>query len=67
MNSDVEEMVEVTLTDLLGKTVRKETIPVRNGVNKMVFERESLITGIYFVTVKASGKVYQRRLIIEQK
>jgi hypothetical protein len=62
-----DEVVEVSITDLLGKTLRKELIPVRAGVNKMVFEKESLITGIYFVTVKASDKIYQRRLVIEQK
>lgn len=67
LTSENEEVVEVTISDLLGKGIRIEMIPVRAGVNKMVFERETLISGIYFVTVKASEKVYQRRLIIEQK
>lgn len=67
LNSESDDVIEVSISDLLGKTIRKEMIPVRNGLNKMVFERESLITGIYFVTVKAAEKIYQRRLIIEQK
>lgn len=67
LSSDNEEVVEVSIADLLGKTIRTELIPVRTGINKMVFERESMISGIYFVTVKAADKVYQRRLIIDQK
>lgn len=67
LNSDYDELIEVSITDMLGKTIRKELIPVRTGINKMVFQRESLIPGIYFVSVKASEKVFQRRLIFEQK
>lgn len=67
LNSERDELIEVSISDILGKAFRNEIIPVRTGINQMVFERESLSSGIYFVSVKTSGRTYQRRLIIDQK
>jgi hypothetical protein len=67
LNSERDELIQVSITDILGKAFRNEIIPVRTGINQMVFERESLSSGIYFVSVKTSGRTYQRRLVIDQK
>jgi hypothetical protein len=64
LRSITDQQAKVMFYDLLGKTIRKEIIPVKSGMNKIKFERESLIPGIYFITVHTVSGMHQHRLVI---
>ncbi len=55
---------QVTVTDMLGKTVYTTKID-QNGTNQLIRPNTTLAAGIYVVTVQTSDKVYQQRLSVK--
>ena len=55
---------QVTITDMLGKTVYTTKIE-QNGTNQTIRPNTTLAAGMYIVTVQTNEKVYQQRLSVK--
>jgi protocatechuate 3,4-dioxygenase beta subunit len=50
-----DELIEVVLTDAVGKVVAKQQNDVKSGANTITVQTQHLAAGSYFVTVHANG------------
>jgi hypothetical protein len=64
LSSKISGMAEIFITDLIGRTMMRETRELNLGSNKLNFNAEQLAKGVYYlsvITTKGTGSV---RLII---
>jgi len=59
---NVTQPVTITITDVLGKTVSEETIPVYQ--NQLQWSRQSLGSGLYLLTISNSNQTSTHRILI---
>ena len=58
--------VKVTLTDVSGKLIKElYSDKLKQGINELTFNKNTLATGIYFVTVKGDNINTSQKIIIE--
>ena len=63
-----DNLVEFSVKNLLGKTVYFEKIDARRGLNSFFFDKDDLIKGMYFYTIRIENQYDQfvsKRLIID--
>jgi len=56
----------ITVFDLLGERIWKETMAGRAGVNKVNFDGSSLGEGIYLYQVEAAGQTFTGRMVVHR-
>ena len=59
--------IDFTVSDLLGKTVYKESLEGVQGENKLVFANDGLFPGIYLYQLKQSDQIVTGRMIISRQ
>ena len=57
---------ELTLTNVLGRTVMQNTINLDNGINTFSADVSHLNTGIYLYTIREEGKTFSGRFSISR-
>ena len=57
-------LIEVSLVDLYGRTVKEELIELEDGFNKFSYQTNGLAQGNYFVRLKFDGKTEVQKLLI---
>ena len=59
--------IDFTVSDLLGKTVYKESLMGVKGENKLVFANDGLFPGIYLYQLKQSDQIVTGKMIISRQ
>ena len=62
--SNKNQFVELTVKNLLGKTVYHERVDTKIGVNSISFNREDLTNGMYIYSLQTETEVVSKRLVI---
>ena len=64
IESSIDRKVEVSLRDLFGQTVKKQSVIAYSGTNSLSLpETGSLPAGIYILEVRNSDKVLTQKVI----
>ena len=63
--SSQDQHIEFTVKNLLGKTLYKEGINVKTGVNTINFERNDISKGMYIYSLQSESEVVSKRLVIQ--
>lgn len=62
LNNFYEPIIEIKITDVTGKTIREESLTVRNG--KTQIETSEFSNGVYILQLISKNQIAQKRLII---
>ncbi len=62
--SSIEQIVEFTVKNLLGKTVYGEKINAKVGYNTIPFNRNNIAKGMYIYSLQTDTELISKRLII---
>jgi hypothetical protein len=57
---------EITLTDVPGKIVYTKTMMAVEGKNLVTLDLKEINSGLYVITLKLSGAIYQRKIVIDK-
>lgn len=63
--STIEQVVEFSVKNILGKTVYLEKIEAQPGSNSILFNRNNLPQGMYIYSVQTENEIVSKRLIIK--
>jgi len=63
--SSKNQLVEFSVKNLLGKKIYSQHIEAKIGLNKIAFEKNSLIKGMYIYTLQSGIEIASKRLVIK--
>lgn len=63
-HSTLEQKVEFTVKNLLGKTVYREIINTKIGYNTILFNRSDIIKGMYIYSLQTDSELISKMMII---
>jgi len=66
LGADKSSKVQLSVMDILGKTVMDEDFYLKTGLNKKEINLEGLQEGIYLVKFQDTDKVYTRKIIVNK-
>jgi len=61
-----QKMVQISLVDLLGKTVLENTFTFDQGLIKKTINLDHLNNGLYLIKLESEGKMYTEKLVIDK-
>jgi len=64
-DSKVNQVIEFSVKNLLGKTVYYIRIDAKKGLNSIRFERNDIAKGMYIYTLQSEYEVVSKRLVIQ--
>ncbi|REE82911.1 putative secreted protein (Por secretion system target) [Lutibacter oceani] len=62
--STKEQLVEITVKNLIGKTVYGTRINAKIGINSIPFNRDDLTNGMYIYSLQSDTEIVSKRLVI---
>ncbi len=62
--SSIEQIVEFTVKNLLGKTVYSETFNAKIGYNAIPFSRNDITKGMYIYSLQTDTELMSKRMVI---
>ena len=63
--SSLDASVLLTVTNVLGKTVFKNTYKTKKGKNSIPFYKNNLTTGMYIYSIQSSNSTISKRFVIK--
>lgn len=63
--SSKNQKIEFSVKNLLGKKIYSQHIEAKTGLNKITFEKNSLIKGMYIYTLQSETEIASKRLVIK--
>jgi len=61
-----QKMVQISVVDLLGKTVLENTFTFDQGLIKKTINLDHLNNGLYLIKLESEGKMYTEKLVIDK-
>jgi hypothetical protein len=62
----MHQKTEIRLLNMLGETVKQESLVVTNETERFVLDLENITKGFYVVSVTAGGKTNSRKLVVNR-
>tara|TARA_R110001583_G_C5420900_1_gene387811 strand:- start:215 stop:574 length:360 start_codon:yes stop_codon:yes gene_type:complete len=62
--SNKDQLLEFTVKNLLGKTVYRERMNAKKGINAILFNRDDLAKGMYIYSLQTETEIISKRLVI---
>ncbi len=66
LNTYGQKRINVSIMDLLGKTVLENTFTFNQGLAKKTINLDQLNNGLYLIRLQSEGKVYTEKLVIDK-
>lgn len=63
--SSINQFINFSVKSLLGKTVFKEQVNCKPGINTIYFERNNISKGMYIYTLQCKNEIVSKRLVIK--
>lgn len=59
------EMIQLSLTDLTGRTVRSVNVNAVSGLNQQEISLSDIAAGVYHLNIHSGGKIATRKIVVE--
>jgi hypothetical protein len=66
INADVEANGLLTLTDMMGQTIRREEISLHDGTNIITLHNDNIEDGIYILSIKMNNLYNTIKIVIKR-
>ncbi|MDG1039726.1 MAG: T9SS type A sorting domain-containing protein [Polaribacter sp.] len=63
--SKINQSVLLSIKNVLGKTVYSKKINAKTGLNKTVFKRATIQSGLYIYAIRSNNEIISKRLVIK--
>ncbi len=66
LNSLKQKLIQISVIDLLGKSVLEDSFTFDQGPNKQTILLDNLNNGLYLIKLQSEGKMYTEKLVIDK-